>query len=181
MDNTRITMKNKVNASLEQQIIPASDVTVQTSSSDGVVHRTVFTVAQVTQAVTSANLAWGIKLGTLPIGRIAILLVGLALDYECSVSNTEQADIGVGTTVAAGVAATLSGTTAFEDCLDGQTATAFNDTTEVNYVVQAIGELDTKDGTSTARDLFLNIASANSGITGNLLVAGTVTVIWAIV
>lgn len=178
MGNKKIEDRNKLNANLEQTVIAASGITANTSTADGVVHRTVFTVPSTVQAVAGSALAWGIELGALPKCKVGVLMVGLDLDYVSSVADSEQMDIGVGTVVASGAAAVISGTSTFEDCLTGQTATALNGTSSVNYIVHATGELDNKDGSSTAKSLFLNLASTNSGITGNLTVSGEVTVIW---
>jgi hypothetical protein len=66
MGNKKIEDRNKLNASLEQKIIPGTGITVSDSSADGVVHRTIFTVPSTTQDVVSAALAFGKLLGTLP-------------------------------------------------------------------------------------------------------------------
>ncbi len=180
MGKSNIETRDAVNRSLVQQIEPSTGVTVNTTSDDGVVHRSVFTVSQFTQAVAAANLAWGKALGTMPKVNFFVHAVHLDLAYEASVSDSEAMDIGVGTLIGSGANAVLSGVgAAAEDCLDGQTATVLNGTTEVEYEIAGIGEVDIKDGTSTAKTLYLNAAAANSGITGNILIAGTVTVIWS--
>lgn len=139
-----------------------------------------FTLDEVTQDVESAALAFGWKLGKLPKGNIAVLGVWLDLTYVADGACDIQADIGVGTTVASGAVSVLGGTAAFEDCLTGQTATAFNGTTDVNYSTYVAGETDDKDGTSTAKTLYLNIAG-NWDVEVELTYSGEVTVLWTVI
>lgn len=170
---------NKVSSAIDQKVL--ADGSNSVSTTYGSVFVTRITVAEFTQAVANANLAFGKKLCTLPKGNIFVHAVYLDLTYSSSVSNTVQADIGVGTTIASGAVAVLGGTAGFENCLDGQTATAFNGSTGVNYEIAKVGETDIKDGASTAKDIYLNIAGAWTGITGTLTYSGTVTLVWSIV
>ena len=141
------------------------------------VNVTEFTIPSTSQAVASAALGFGIELGKLPKGKIAVLGVGLDLTYVADGACAVAPDIGVGTVVASGAVSVLGGTGTFEDCLDGQTATVFNGTTEVDYAIYQAGQTDNKDGSSTAKTLYLNIAG-NWNVTVGLTFTGKVTVIW---
>lgn len=169
---------NKV-AAVEQQITAGTGNTLSTTYGNTFVTRV--TVGAFTQAVAAAKLGFGKLLCTLPKGNIFIHAVYLDLTYVSSVANTVQADIGVGTVIASGAVDVLGGTATFENCLDGQTATAFNGTTPVNYEIAQVGEVDIKDGASTAKSLYLNIAGNFGAVTGNLTYSGTVSFVWSIV
>jgi hypothetical protein len=171
--------RNKLIQSVTPAIAEATGITVATDYTG--VYVTRFTVPSTVQAVAAADLAWGKALGTLPKVNFAVLYTSLDLTYVSSVANTVQMDIGVGTLIGSGAEALLSAVgDAEEDCFDGQTATAFNGTTPVNYSIADFGQKDIKDGTSTAKTLYLNMAGGFGAVTGNLTYSGEVTIVWAV-
>ena len=174
---TKIRDRNALNASLVQQITAGTGITVNTTTDDGVVHRTVFTVPSTAQAVASAALSFGKELGTMPKINFFTNQVYVDLTYVSDGTCTVQADIGVGTLLASGAYTTLNDATN-EDCLDGQTSTAYNGTTPAVYEYAAFGEIDIKDGGTTAKSLYLNFAG-NWVTTVGLTYSGTVTVVWS--
>jgi len=178
MGKSIIETKNKVRQALVTQVTAGTGITVDSTPSKGV-FVTKFTVPSTAQAVASAALAFGKLLGTFPKCSIFIHAVGLDITYVADGACTVQADIGVGTLIGSGAQTVLSGVGATaEDCLDGQTATAFNGTTGVNYEIAKVGEVDIKDGTTTAKSLYLNFAG-NWATTVGLTYSGVVTVIWS--
>ena len=175
MGKSNIDIKNKV-----LQGPAAGEVTLSTGiiAGYGGVEVVTFTVPSTTQAVTAAALSFGKSLGTLPKGKIFVHAVELDLDYVASTATTAQMDIGVGTVLASGVHATLNVATN-EDCLDGQTSTALAGTASVNYPIAAVGEVDLKDGSATAKELFLNLAGTFVG-SMNIIYSGNVTVVYSV-
>lgn len=180
---TTIRDRNNIVAekSVSEQLVLESGVTLESNVTKSNVYVTKITLAATTFAVANASLGFGKKLFTFPKGNVHVLAAHLDLTYASSVANTIQADIGIGTVIASGVVAVLSGTATFEDIIDGITATAFNGVTAVNYEANKTAEVDIKDGASTAKAAHLNVAGAWTGVTGDLTYSGVVTLIWAIV
>lgn len=176
--DTKIRDRKKITDSLVQYVIEGTGVT----SVQGNVYTTKFTIPSTVFTVAGAALATGVALGTLPVARIAVLGAELDLSYVASGACAIAADIGVGTLVGSGAQSVLSGVGATaEDCLNGQTVTVLNGTTPVLYNIYATGEVDVKDGSTTAKTLYLNIAgdwTGGGGFTGTITYTGTVTVIW---
>ena len=159
-------------------IIESTGVTVNTSYTG--VYATKFTISTTTQAIAAAALGFGIELGTLPKGNICVESVSLDLGYVGSGTTTVTPEIGVGTVVAVGAITTIgAGAATMEDCMDGTNGTAFAATAAKTYNVMAQGEIDQKDGTTTAKTLFLNFAG-NWATTETLTFTGSVTVAWYI-
>ena len=176
----KITTQNRIKAASVGMPIVAEGTGVTVSTDFTGIYRSEFTIPSTVFAVAAASLGFGLKLCTLPVGNIIVHHGSVRLTYVSSVANTVQAVIGVGTVIASGPVADLNGTGTFEDCIDGFTATAFNGTTPVTYTSAKAGEVDQKDGTSTAKSLYLNIAGGFGAITGNLTYSGKVTVYWSV-
>ena len=177
MGNRNIEDKNKITENLRQQITAGATTTVDTSGIN-VAQRTKFTVPSTSKAVTNTNIGFGLALGTLPKCRLFIHAVQLDLAYTTDGTSTTAPDIGVGTVIGTGAVNVLGGTATFEDCLDGTTGTTLADAAAKTYDYVGIGEVDEKDGSSTAKTLYLNFAGA-WGATYNFIYSGTVTVIWS--
>lgn len=124
-----------------------------------------------------ANLAVGKLLYTLPAGAVVVeaaRLKDVAITQTEGNIDADTPDVGLGTTVASGVVAVLSGTAAFENILTGQTFTDCNGTAEdvavgTQLVIQHDGD----------KTIYLNAADgwAASGDAGAVL-SGQVVIHW---
>lgn len=153
---------------------------------EGVVHKTVLTLASTpisVVSVTTGNGVGGTKIYDLPEGRILVLGamadLSLAVETESDFADgTPEGDIGIGTVAPAN--ADALGTDATDD--DMATATAFT-MTDYAATVKCPSEASAQfDGTGTAKDIYVNAlvdaADIDDDTTTNLLVSGTVTVTW---
>lgn len=92
---------------------------------NAVYHRTTLTVDTVLPAIAGgANLGVGVLAYTFPAGRIVIHASSIDLAIQQTEENitADTPEIGLGTTIASGAVAVLSGTAAFENILTGQVA-----------------------------------------------------------
>ena len=156
--------------------------TVQSGTSvvekgDSVNHVTVITINSAFPAIAGgANLAVGKKIYAFPAGAIHIKATKIDIDLTALDGNinADTPDLGVGTVIASGAVALLSGTAAFEDILTGQTVADCSGTNTVKTLATSkIIE------TANTHDVFLNIADgwAAGGETA-LPISGTVTIEW---
>lgn len=167
-----IANRNKTNVNIE--VVPSTGVGV--TSSDKSVNTTVLTIAEFTQAVTNANIAFGKKICTMP-KKYTLLKVILDITYKSSDTQTTEADMGLGTALASGAQAALSAAgDGAETLVTGQTATKFNGTTEVTFTVGVNG---TENQVNAAGDIYLNLAGAWEA-TRTVTYSGTVTLIWSV-
>jgi len=138
-------------------------------------HVSVITVTEFAQAVAAASLGFGKKIYDFPEGLVKCKRAVLDVTMTAATS-TDVGEIGLGTVVAVGAVATLGGTATFEDIVDGFANTApasGGGDTQAGKECEA-GQLD---GTSTAKDLFLNFAAAWTP-TEDVTISGTVTLFW---
>ena len=170
--------RNKLRGVAMPIVTEGTGITMDTSYNAVVVSR--FTVPSTTQSVAAASLGFGILLATLPKGNLIVHHVSLDMIYALDGAGAATMDMGVGTVIATGAVSVLGGTGTFEDCMNGTSATITNGTANVTYTFGALGETDQKDGASTAKSLYLNMASAWAGITQVLTYRGTVTVTWSL-
>ena len=157
-------------------------------SGDGAMHKSVFTLSSTPLSVVSVTTGagvGGVKIYDFPEGHINVL--GASSDLSLAVvtegdftDGTPEGDLGLGTLAPAN--ADALGTDATDDSIC--TATAFTMSAyaaNVDLPPDSAGFLF--DGSSTAMDLVLNAlvdaADIDDATTTNLLVSGTVTVIWA--
>jgi len=147
-----------------------------------------FNVNSLTVAVTGdAALALGEHVATFPDGLILPKYAWVELNSITSGTVTGTAgEVGLGTTIASGAAATLGGTVAFGNIMDGTTISNHVAATTLTSVKANLPDLTgTKathgvmilDGASTAKKIHLNIAStwANAG---NLTFSAKVRIAW---
>ena len=111
---------------------------------------------------------------------IAITGAGITLSLEESDGyiTADTPDLGLGTVVATGTVAVLSGTATFEDILTGQSMNDCNGTVEHQYLMLATP----KAGTG-ATDCYLNLAdgwAASGESAGTLVATGFVVVDWIV-
>lgn len=159
---------------LTQNVGVAANSTVE-EYGNGYQHVTKITITSFTQAVTAAALGFGKKIYDFPQGIIRFKKVFAAITIAAPASTT-TGEIGLGTVVASGAIATLGGTATFENILDG---TANTETSSAGALTNIVAncETDNPDGTTTALDLYLNIAGTWEA-SENLTISGTVTLFW---
>lgn len=148
---------------------------------DGAYHRTVLTVNTTLPAIAGgANLGVGKLLYTFPAGAIIIdaAYMSIAITQTQGNITADTPDVGLGTVIASGAVAVLSGTATFEDILTGQTAADCNGTATVKTAIPtAAVPLIVEAG--GAHTVHLNVADgwAASGDAAATLV-GTVVLSW---
>ena len=153
-------------------------------------HRTViagtfFTAAGVLTAAAlpgaASPRAFGKKVFDFPAGGIRVSNAVFDLDIEASLSST-AAEIGLGTVIATGATATLANSSTFGDIINGTSGgiTAGTAGNPGDYQRVAAAETDAAafDGSSTAKDMYLNIAAAWDA-TGTYIVSGTISFNWS--
>ncbi len=106
-----------------------------TEYGDNVYHKTKLALTGALPAIAGgANLGVGCLLYTLPAGVIRVVSVyldGVAITQSEGNITADTPDVGLGTTIASGAVAVLSGTAAFENVLTGQTFTDCDGTAEL--------------------------------------------------
>jgi hypothetical protein len=143
-----------------------------------VLRKTTFTIAAFTQAVTNAALGWGKQLYVFPKGVIKIQNVQCNLTMSAP-TNTNVGVVGMGTVVASGAVAVLSGTSTFVDVVSGQATGALSVAGTVTKATAA-ATAGLLDGSTTAKNLFLNFAGTQTAAE-NVTISGTVTIDWEFV
>lgn len=156
--------------------------TVATGSSvieygDGYNHTSIITVNTTLPAIAGgASLGVGKLIYTLPAGALIATMayMSIAITQTQGNINADTPDVGLGTTIASGAVALLSGTAAFENLLTGQTAANCTGTATVATVHN-----HTDIGVSDDHTVYLNVADgwAASGDAAALL-TGTVVLNW---
>jgi hypothetical protein len=140
-------------------------------------HVTVLTIDTTLPAIAGgANLGLGKLIYTLPAGACAVEASNLNIAITQTEGNitADTPVVGLGTVIASGAVAVLSGTATFENIMAGQTAADCNGTATVKTLqtalVREIGD---------AHTIYLNVADgwAASGDAA-AIVRGTVTIHW---
>jgi hypothetical protein len=150
----------------------------------GELHRTVITVPELSFTTTAA--AKGIGQGIYEFPEGWILPVAARVKTVTTTGGTTSAtagEIGLGTTVASGAVAVLSGTAGFENILTGQTIDNHVAVTPLTVHNAATaggtsGTTNLLDGTTTPVQVHLNIASTYSGTGGVTLNSAEVEILW---
>ena len=141
-------------------------------------HTTILSLTGALPAIAGgANLAVGRLIYTLPAGNIRItnaLFNNVAITQTGGNINADTPDVGLGTTIASGAVAVLSGTAAFENILTGQTFADCNGTGTKAGVASTLNILAAADHT-----VYLNVADgwAASGDAA-AAISGTVVLSW---
>lgn len=170
-------------------ISPKTSVNVGTAASgftaveygDAFHHVTVLTVNTTLPAIAGgANLAVGKLAYTLPAGKILIksALLNIALDEIDGNITADTPDVGIGTVIASGAVAVLSGTATFENIVTGQTAADCNGTATVKATDPTAG-VALEITAAGAHTIYLNVADgwAASGEAA-CPVTGTIIIEW---
>lgn len=168
-----------------------STVTEQTYGTPAM-YKTVITLTNTpvsVVSVTTGNGVGGTKIYDFPAGYIrnhgcvANLAISIATANQADFTDaTPEGDIGIGTVAPAN--ADALGTDATDD--DFATATAFTMSAYADSSVTLPPESAANfDGTSTAKDLYVNVlvdaADIDDGATSEVLISGTVTVLWSLI
>lgn len=146
-------------------------------------HRTVLTLATTLPAIAGgANLGVGKLVYTFPAGAILVHGAKMSVAVTQTQGNitADTPDVGVGTVIASGAVAVLSGTATFENIITGQTAADCNGTPSV-VALQPTAGADLFIAAGAAHTVHLNVADgwAASGDAAALL-TGTVAIEWTL-
>jgi len=145
---------------------------------EGGVWRTVVTANTALPAIAGgANLAVGKKAVTLPAGAEIVMgsYIALALKQTQGNVTADTPVIGLGTTIASGAVALLSGTAAFQNIMAGQVAADCDGTPTVGFVGTQL-----VIPAANSHDVFVNVADgwAASGDAA-LGLSGSFVILWA--
>jgi hypothetical protein len=147
---------------------------------DGTVFKTVLTLTAVDVAIAQVDTnkaAGGLKIYDWPAGAIKILGATVNLALTTNLGATADVVGGLGTAVSENDGDL--GDTGEGDIV-ASTALVFSASAVAFKAQSTATEETTKDGTATAKDLFLNFADAHdTGGTGKKITAtGTITIVW---
>jgi hypothetical protein len=151
---------------------------------NGVIHRTVLTLAALPQTVTNGTEYQSTKIYSFPEGRILVLGVtaSLAQTTTSALASTLNASSTGAVSLGTAAASNVSLTSTMVDLLP---STAFTSSATINVagtaVTVALAASAQFDGTTTAKDVYLNSAFATTtDVDGNATQAwdGTVTLTW---
>jgi len=157
--------------------VVASTTVVATEGGNSSVHVTTLTLTDfiVGKPTELANLAFGALLYTLPAGAAVIKCAkqDLGLTATDATIAADTPDLGIGTVIASGAVALLSGTATFENVMTGQTQTNCTGT-----VVKAVSTTSLGILASAAHTLYLNCADGWAGADTNIKANGTIVIEW---
>ncbi len=148
------------------------------SYGDGRLHQTVltFTGLAVGSAVGAANLAFGKLLYTFPAGvqNVSVAYMNVTLTGTSGIAaNTPK--VGIGSVIASGAVAVLSGTATFTDYITSQTSGAINGTNAVEATNSAVALVRLS---GDAKTIHLNTAVAWAAA-GDVTATGTLVLNWS--
>ncbi len=157
---------------------------VATETGDGVMHQTKLTLSALAQAVADGTEYQGTKIYDFPEGRILVL--GATMSIAQTTTSTLASTLNASSTGALSFGtATASGTTLNSTMADIIPSTAFTSSATVDVAGTAVGAALAAsaqfDGTSTAKDLYINTAYATTtDVDGNATqtLTGNITVTW---
>jgi hypothetical protein len=162
---------------------PLSTVSIRNEQFGSFV-KTTLTLKDVAQTVTNGTEYQGTKIFDFPAGRILVLGVTATLQQKTTSAIASTINSGVTGAVALGTAA-ASATTLATTMADILPSTAFTSSTTINVagtaVTAALAASAHFDGTSTAKDVYLNSAYATTtDVDGNgtQTFSGTVVIVW---
>jgi hypothetical protein len=161
-----------------------SGLTAVDNCLDGVIHQTVFTLADVTQTLPNSGQYVGTKLYDFPAGRISVLGVTASLAEKTTSAIASTLNASKTGALALGTA-TASSTTLDSTMADLLPSTAWTSSATINVagsaVTGALASAAQFDGTATAIDMYLNAAVATDGdldADATIAWSGTITVTW---
>lgn len=161
------------------QAAAAAGVTiVSTTVGAGGRFKTKLTIADFTQATANANLEFGKLIFTFPEGKVAVHSVKM----KTTIYGTNQVltpEIALGSTLAAGVFATLNAATEY-DLLPIQTGTAITTTPGSITTISKAGTGSVLDGSAGAKAIYLNFAGAFTDVDVLHISAQYVDITWSL-
>lgn len=146
-------------------------------------HKTVLTLdeVEVGSPAGAANLGFGKLMYTLPAGACLVSASKFNLSLQGGgVVDADTPDVGLGTVIASGAVAVLSGTATFENIMTGQTFNDCNGTAEVATTLATSSPFALIVETAGAHTIYLNVADGWAGA-DTITASGTITLIWAFV
>lgn len=143
---------------------------------------TTLTLDNVVQTITNTSAEYaGTQIYDFPEGRIAILGVTARLQQKTTSALATTIASGATGAIALGTAA-ASNTSLTGTMVDLLPSTAYTSSTTINVAGSAVGAALAAtaqfDGTSTAKDVFLNTAIATGSANGTQTISGTVVITW---
>lgn len=143
---------------------------------------TTLTLDNVAQTITNTSAEYaGTQIYDFPAGRIAILGVTASLQQKTTSALATTIASGATGAIALGTA-TASNTSLTGTMVDLLPSTAYTSSTTINVAGSAVGAALAAtaqfDGTSTAKDVFLNTAIATGSANGTQTISGTVVISW---
>lgn len=145
---------------------------------------TTLTLADVAQSVVNGTEYQGTKIYDFPQGRISVLGVTATLQQKTTSALASTLNAGSTGAIALGTAA-ASATTLASTMVDLLPSTAFTSSATINVagtaVSASLAAAAQFDGTSTAKDVYLNTAYATTtDVDGNATqtISGTVVITW---
>ena len=147
---------------------------------NGVSHKTILTFDEVAigSPTGAASLGFGELVYTLPAGACIIKASKFDLSLQgTGVVDADTPDVGIGTVIASGVVAVLSGTATFENIHTGQTFNNCNGTAEVKTNLCTSSPFALVIETADAHTIHINVADGWAGA-DDITATGTVTIEW---
>ena len=140
---------------------------------------TVLAMAGTMLAITAGAHAYGLKIYTFPAGvhRVLRVTMSVGVDGADANNNADTPEVGVGSVIATGSVADLTGTTGFDDLSTQATAANLTGTETVfAFDPTEIGiRLNLSDG---VKAVHLNTADTWAGTDTGPVLSGTVTLEW---
>lgn len=126
-------------------------------------------------ATTNASKGDGKLIYTFPAGNIIVKSASIALGIigTASLNAADTPDLGLGTVVATGAVAVLSGTATFENIMTGQTVSACDNTVQIASVNTIL-----PIAAASAHTVYLNIADGWAGVDAGMKATGRVVLEW---
>lgn len=149
-----------------------------TEYGDGINHVTklTFSAKAVAAVAGAADEGIGVLMYTFPAGNILVraAYMSIALGDTADLIDADTPDGGLGTTVASGAVALLSGTAAFENILTGQTFNDVNGTAEV----KTVSDQPLTIAAGGNHTVYLNLADGWAGADAGVTATGTIVLEW---
>jgi hypothetical protein len=141
-----------------------------------------FTDLVIGTPTAGGNKGMGVKIYTFPEDTMHLCIVSsISVGLTVGGVTTDTPDMGLGSVIATGTVAVLSGTATFEDYITGQTASDCAGTTVIKALgaTAGIGTGIALNQVGDVKDVFLNVADGwNAGVTGDLTATGRIVLSW---
>lgn len=158
-------------------VVPATGTVVANETGVDSHRITTIDIADLSLIVTTnASKGDGKLIYTFPAGNIIVKRATIALGIvgTGALNVADTPDLGIGTVVATGAVAVLSGTATFENILTGQTVSACDGTVQMASVASTLTIT-----AAAAHSVYLNIADGWAGVDAGMKATGRVILEWA--